>query len=363
MQENHERLRERAIGIELFQRPANYDANNDPIVRVTASDARRRLSQYYRESGSDDALRLDLPPGSYCPVWNAVDTGQPPEPAPPPAPSRRWRLWAAGALVIAAVAIAGIWWRKSHPPQNEVAAFWAPLLASNGPVLISMGTPNLVGLDPFKVKEYLRYWDAIHEDPLRPDTTTPRPAIGFDSLKPLLNRYVPFGDAVALSRFSVFLDRHGKVFRVRPSGMTSQADFSEGTVVLVGAYTNEWLLRATESMRYRFVENRGAVEAILDSSNGKLWRSEPVERGDVQDYALICRAKDRSSDRYVLSVAGLRHPGTNAASDCVLSDACLAEAAAMAGPKWSSPNLEIFLEARTAHTDPGKPHVLAVHAW
>src|ERR1700689_3564384 len=42
-----ESLRERMIGMDLFGRPVDYDTGEDAIVRVTASDVRRRLLQYY----------------------------------------------------------------------------------------------------------------------------------------------------------------------------------------------------------------------------------------------------------------------------------------------------------------------------
>src|SRR5678809_1463768 len=42
-----EDLRERSIGVALFGRPAAYDTAEDAIVRVTASDVRKRLLQHY----------------------------------------------------------------------------------------------------------------------------------------------------------------------------------------------------------------------------------------------------------------------------------------------------------------------------
>src|ERR1700747_930487 len=44
MSGNIESLKERAIGIELFGRTPAYDTGEDAIVRVTASDVRKRLS-------------------------------------------------------------------------------------------------------------------------------------------------------------------------------------------------------------------------------------------------------------------------------------------------------------------------------
>src|SRR5437588_993410 len=46
-------LRERNIGIEVFQRPPDYDTAEDAIVRVTANEVRKRLAQFYQVSGID----------------------------------------------------------------------------------------------------------------------------------------------------------------------------------------------------------------------------------------------------------------------------------------------------------------------
>src|ERR1700745_642076 len=64
-------LKERLIGVELFGRSPSYDTGEDAIVRVTASDVRKRLSHFYLiepESSSD--LRIRLPVGSYIPEFH-----------------------------------------------------------------------------------------------------------------------------------------------------------------------------------------------------------------------------------------------------------------------------------------------------
>src|SRR5262249_24492271 len=46
-----ENLKERTLGIEVFGREPEYDTTNDPIVRVTAAEIRKRIAQYYQEGG------------------------------------------------------------------------------------------------------------------------------------------------------------------------------------------------------------------------------------------------------------------------------------------------------------------------
>jgi hypothetical protein len=59
-------LKERSIGVELFQLPQDFDAGQHTIVRVTANEVRKKLAQHYlAENGSYHPVRIGLPPGSY----------------------------------------------------------------------------------------------------------------------------------------------------------------------------------------------------------------------------------------------------------------------------------------------------------
>ena len=60
-------LKERVIGAALYGRPNDYDTASDAIVRVTASDTRRRLSEYYSAAGEKSPVKIQLTAGSYVP--------------------------------------------------------------------------------------------------------------------------------------------------------------------------------------------------------------------------------------------------------------------------------------------------------
>ncbi len=65
---NAAELKERSIGTEVFGRTPTYDANADPVVRITAGEVRKRLSLYYFDSSHAGELVIELPLGSYVPV-------------------------------------------------------------------------------------------------------------------------------------------------------------------------------------------------------------------------------------------------------------------------------------------------------
>jgi TolB-like protein/Tfp pilus assembly protein PilF len=135
-------LRERMIGAEMFGRRIDYDTANDGVVRVKATEVRRKLAQYYQESTKPPLVRIELPSGSYVPKfhWQAPCESLADLQSAPPAPTepstiaapgetfRRRRVVAgtlAGVALLAAVGYIGykVWSRESPPgPEHHTIA-------------------------------------------------------------------------------------------------------------------------------------------------------------------------------------------------------------------------------------------------
>ncbi|MBL8294871.1 MAG: hypothetical protein JNN08_23700 [Bryobacterales bacterium] len=94
------RLKEAVIGVEVFQRPADYDPRIDPVVRVEARRLRARLDEYYAGPGQADRLRISLPKGAYVPVFEESSAIA----GPPPVRRTRRFLWLAAVPVLLAIA-------------------------------------------------------------------------------------------------------------------------------------------------------------------------------------------------------------------------------------------------------------------
>lgn len=67
-------LSEIRIAAEVFGRSENFDRTQDAIVRVEAHRLRKRLRQYFAGPGADHAIQIELPTGSYVPVFRHVTT-------------------------------------------------------------------------------------------------------------------------------------------------------------------------------------------------------------------------------------------------------------------------------------------------
>jgi TolB-like protein len=65
-----DRLKEYAIGIEVFDRDEKYDPRIDSIVRVEAGRLRTKLEEYYRGAGSSDPVEIRIHRGRYVPEFD-----------------------------------------------------------------------------------------------------------------------------------------------------------------------------------------------------------------------------------------------------------------------------------------------------
>jgi len=142
-------LRERMIGAEMFGRRIDYDTANDAVVRVKATEVRRKLAQYYQESTKAPLVRIELPSGSYVPKFHWEDLTEPRTGDLPSAPAeahamavpgesfRQWRVVAgtlAALVLIAAIGFIGfkVWPRKSVPEAEHHAIAVLPLQNLSG---------------------------------------------------------------------------------------------------------------------------------------------------------------------------------------------------------------------------------------
>jgi adenylate cyclase len=122
-----QRLKGYTIGVEVFGRPADFDAQSDALVRVEAGRLRRRLVEYYASEGSADPVRIELPRGTYAVAFHFACTAEQEEPkAAPPSEqaaegfqSWRYAAIALGALFVAAVGV--IAWQQSALREAEKA--------------------------------------------------------------------------------------------------------------------------------------------------------------------------------------------------------------------------------------------------
>src|SRR5712691_2677683 len=70
IEEGRTDLHEQEIGTSVFGRPSHYDTSQDNIVRVNATELRKRLENYFATDGAHETWLLEIPRGGYTPVFS-----------------------------------------------------------------------------------------------------------------------------------------------------------------------------------------------------------------------------------------------------------------------------------------------------
>jgi adenylate cyclase len=67
---NADRIKGYTVATEVFGRRSDFDQSIDPIVSIQASRLRQALAQYFETAGRNDPIRIDIPKGTYVPVFS-----------------------------------------------------------------------------------------------------------------------------------------------------------------------------------------------------------------------------------------------------------------------------------------------------
>ena len=350
-----EGLKERTVGIEVFGKDPNYDTTEDPIVRVTAGEIRKRIAQYYQEPGHEREVKLLLPSGSYVPHFYPPEIAIPPVSeetdlsdvrhiaiAEPFERGRSLKLYA-GLLLVLAVGAALVW-RASRPTPIE--EFWAPFFKSPDPILFCIADQNQYSTIVLR--------DAV--DPKHQTVLNDRMvAVIIDDVTPLVN-------------IAGLLYAHGRSYRVQGESGTTFTDLRQAPSVFIGAFDNGWTLRYTAPLRFHFANNpemnRFWVEDRQRPDNREwfLDRSQQAT-GTYKDYAIVTRGLDPSTGRFVVVVAGIARGGTIASGEFLVDPQHMDELVRAAPTNWEHKNMEIVLETQVIDGRSGPPRINAVYTW
>ena len=355
-------LKERALGIEVFGRPVDYETSQDPVVRASAAEVRKKLAQYYQEAGHDSAMRIELPSGSYLADFHfASETPQATPPPLVPIPKAKWPrrslLFAASiALVMIAAALF-----STLPRHSDLDDLWSPVVKAPGTVLVCVGLQAAYNLRSAQAQDEIQG--------LLPSSGagTPLPVRGED-LVLLKDRYIALDDALCMVRLTSLLERYRKPYRIRAERLTSFADLRDTPAVLIGAFDNPWTLRSVGELRFTFRKDAehdvGMVHDRQHPENTAWKLSNYWPNWDVPvDYAIVTRMVDTTTDRPVIVAAGLTQYGTMGAGEFVSNPEYFAEAAQRLPKDWQKKSLQIVLSVPVVNRISGRPRVLATYVW
>ncbi len=133
------------IAVEALDRGSDFNPESDPIVRVEAGRLRRALERYYTQAGRDASVVIDLPRGTYVPVFHRAGTVNPaalsgtphepesasgtPEDAPSPSLSRVGEQEDIVSQPPQPEHVASVTWRTRAAQTTRIALYAVAILA------------------------------------------------------------------------------------------------------------------------------------------------------------------------------------------------------------------------------------------
>jgi hypothetical protein len=371
--------KERILGIEVFGRDLTYDTNADPIVRMTASEIRKRLAQYYQASTEHHEVVIHLTPGSYMleirferqlpslkdvnsavelvgasaalevahAVAQEVTHGEVSAVAPVFAPRKRWIPWLAIGLSL--VVLGAVSLSRLSVFRSTQDLLWAPLLDSGHAVTICLGDTS--GIIPDNWAENVK--NAIQSRDHWAEPPTERPV-------------VTFGDVSATVGIVSWLSSRHYGSNLQRASTTQLDSLRRGPVVLIGAFDNFWYLALLSNLRYSFrVDPATQEEWIQDTQHlsSRQWRSSgklPYSDASV-DYAIVTRVYDADTGNWILAVGGMSYHGTEAAVEMMINPAYANDLPASL--RSTKRNFQLVLKTAAINGRPGRPQILDVYSW
>jgi hypothetical protein len=372
-----EQLKERSLGVALFGRDPAYDTGEDAVVRVTASDVRKRLHQFYSEN--DSAVRIELVAGSYTPEFRTVSARVPDVSEVAPVPlviattpgSARWRRVALPMLLFVMAAVSGTWlWSRSRTsgiasPRSVLP--WSVLFQEGRQLQLVLADPDVsaiqeltgtqLSLPDYANRKYTANAEALGSDMQR----------AIRLLRGVNVAAVDVGIALSVSRLAGAGSARMKIHPARSlqlSAFRTDDDF----ILLGSSRSNPWGALFEDQLEFDFVRDPELNREVVRNKRvrtGELARYVPTAGGwDTGDaYAIIALVRNPNQAGSVLLVAGTNAEGTEAAGQFVTNTAELARTLRANGidPVGPACHFEILLRVRTMAGSPSTLDVVACH--
>ncbi|MDX2179083.1 MAG: hypothetical protein SFV18_05780 [Bryobacteraceae bacterium] len=346
-----EEVTEQLIGVRVFGRSNGYNPADDNIVRVSARHLRTKLAEYFAAEGREEPLAIEIPKGSYVPVFvpHAL-----PEPAiPPVVPNPRPWGWIAAAAL--ALVCAGLTWRLTAIPAPQTVA---GEVFAGAPVTLVLTDSSLVHLNRFRggapsLAEYVARDFKVAEAATPLERATHQGLLG--------RQITSLADISLLQRLHLMEPSLGRKLSVRHPRHMQVRDFKNGHFILMAASTsNPWVELFEGSLNFHFapggIANRAprAGESALYSPQGN---ADGPHSGPVR----IAMLPNLSGTGRVLSLAGLSMEGTEAAVEFVTDPGRLESVHQLLGTQDLSKlaSFEILIEAASMQGAPRAVRVLA----
>lgn len=378
LKEGRAEIHEQEIGAKVFDRAPSYDPSQDNIVRVNATELRKRIDLYFATDGAHESLVLKIPRGGYKPVFHRrlPDDLVPPAAivvadvvAKAPTVAERsigsraaYLAWAGAAIVLAVLCAVllkqNLALRSSSAlwaGRPTVEAFWKDFVKGQQEVDIVLPDASVtmsaeITHQSMMLSDYLdhNYINQQEAASLSPDRASDLRDIFSHSL-------VTLGDFHAAQQILTLPPIAPSLRLVLARFYTADSIKRNSFVLLGGRKANPWMGLFEEQLNFRLAFDPQHNEAFVTNRH--------PQRGEMSSYAAWTDANDLTTGYCVVGylsnpnrtgnvimLAGTDSDTTNAAAEFLTSESSLAKFRSLLNVK-RFPHFEVLLKtSRVSNT-------------
>lgn len=386
LKEGYTDIHEQEIGHAVFGRDENYDTSQDNIVRVSATELRKRIEAYFKTEGANEPLVFDIPRGSYTPVFRLrIQEIQAPKtealsetPSPElsvPASYRRLPLMLASAMaILLAIGCAVLWTANrsmhgqlySFEDKPALADFWSRFLNSNQDTDIILADTSFALIEDItrqtlSLSDYLNhaYIPLVQSPDLSEDRKTDLNLI-------VARQNGSMGDFYVAQKIRSLDYGATRLFLKFAREYTTDS-LRRDNVILIGSQKpNPWVDLFLSQMNFTI-----EYDPTLDQSFVKNLHPRPGEQSTYAaptnpysstGYSIIAYLPNPSHTASALIIAGTDSQATNAAGDFVTSEESM-ESFLRRLHRKQIPYFEILLKTTRLSNTPFSAQIIAYRTY
>jgi hypothetical protein len=352
LKDGRDKIQENEIGTAVFDRPADYDTNIDPIVRVNATELRKRIDAFFEAEGLNETIIMEIPRGGYTPVFRhrpvqaLPPTVETPVPAVLPVspsseknseaePVSGYQRWifagqiVAGVMIIVLAAGCLFFWTQNRAwrqllyawqDKPSVSAFWSEIFSASPDTDVvvadaSFGLTQDISKMNFPLNDYLShsYMDQLKANK---DLDTDTHAA--------LNRIVAWNlesqDDIKLARRLLALDPLGKNMHFYSARDYMPDLIKRDNVILIGGLlSNPWDELYEGRMNFTAIFGSNGLISVKNRAPATVEQTIYTQTGPV-GYCVIAYLPNPDHNGIVLLIEGTSAEATEAAGDFLLSE-------------------------------------------
>ena len=335
-------IHEQEIGIAVFGRPDTYDTSVDNIVRANATELRKRIEAYFESEGAHETLIVDIPRGSYVPVFRfrpaPAETVAPhllphsryPGPDAEARPGYSRLRWILPALAITALAGCCIYlWlqnralnRALYPWKDEptVLALWSQFVdGSRGTDVVVADQSFLlvqnIDKQVFSFNDYLNrsYINRLQATNLSPDMRT--------VLDLIASKNIGSMGEFRLGQRILALDPQGRSIHLYSAREYMSPLLARDNVILIGGpISNPWQQLFASRMNFFVEPDSNRFNPIQNRTPAP--GEQPIYSTDADPlgYCIVAYLPNPDHNGKVLIIEGTSSEATEAGGDFLLSE-------------------------------------------